>query len=129
MPLRAVKALKIGMGAGTATLDTDAKTPMTERLTPSTVTNFIDIAARTNFTAGTFKAYVEYVENGGFAPVIVQGLTGNTINAVDIGASAAVGDVKRWEFKGNPYRVRVVAASVIPAADSVDIVVSQAQGV
>lgn len=128
MPLRATKTLTIATGAGTATLDTEAAT-LTERLSPNPTTNFIDIAATTNFTAGTFNAYVEYVENGGFVPAVVQGATGSVINAVDIGAAATVGDVKRWEFKGNPYRVRVVAASVVPAADTVDVVVSQAQGV
>jgi len=129
MSLIAKKTLTITTGAGTATLDTDEATPLPERLTPNPVTNFIDIAATTNFTAGTFRAYAEYVEDGGFVPVIVQDLTGNTINAVDIGSLAAVGDVKRWEFKGNPFRVRVVAASVIPATDSVTVVVSQAQGI
>lgn len=129
MPLRATKTLTIATGAGTATLDTDAATPSPERLNPNPVTNFIDIAATTNFTAGTFKAYAEYVENGGFVPVVVQDSSGNTINAVDIGSATAVGDVKRWEFKGNPYRVRVVAAGIVPADDTVDVIVSQAQGI
>lgn len=129
MSLVAKKALTITTGAGTATFDTDSATVTTERLDPRPITNFIDIAATTNFTAGTFNAYAEYVEDGGFVPVVVQGSTGSVINATDIGSLAAVGDVKRWEFKGNPYRVRIVAAGVVPAEDSVTVVVSQAQGI
>lgn len=128
MSLVSKKALTITTGAGTSTLDTTS-TSLTERIDPRPVTNFIDIAATTNFTAGTFNAYVEYVENGGFVPAVVQGSTGSVINATDIGSLAAVGDVKRWEFKGNPFRVRVVAAGILPATDEVTVVVSQAQGI
>lgn len=129
MSLTSKKTLAIAAGVGTVDFDTLGASALPERIDPRPITNFIDIAATTNFTAGTFSAYVEYVEDGGFAPVIVQGLTGNVINAVDVGSLAVVGDVKRWEFKGNPFRVRVVAAGILATPDEVTVIVSQAQGI
>jgi hypothetical protein len=128
MSLTATKTLTIVAGAGTVTLDTVAVI-LPERLSPRVVTNFIDIAATTNFASGTFTVFVEYVENGGFAPALVQGAAVNAIDASDIGSLAVDGDVKRCEVKGNVHRIKVVAASISPAADTVTIVVSQARGI
>lgn len=98
-----------------------------EKISSKFIDHIVSISTPSALSNGNFQCFVELVKDGGFHSVNVLGSSVTTLNASNVGATVADGDVDAFSFQGSPYRVKIVATGVNGASECF-VVISQSGG-